>query len=113
VSFETLSEEVQAWRDARPWISQGACSGMGTAFTGASHAEQVAVCRGTTAPWARPCPVMRECFEDAFEWTRRHSIREMLDGDLVRGGVTPTEMHVQVTRWRKNRKAMYNSEATC
>lgn len=98
---------------AQGWHSQAKCLGMAQAFTSASHEEQVAVCDGTTAPWAKPCPVREECLEDIVQRTLEHGPRELTDGNLVCGGMLPTQVRVVVRARKKSPEAVYNLAGTC
>lgn len=81
------------------WHERAACRGMTTAFTSAELEDQIAVCDGTTAPWARPCEVREQCLLDFVE---RHTegnggIVEACCNATVHGGRTPNEL-VQICR---------------
>lgn len=87
-----------AFREAVEWFPRGNCHGMQSAFTEASHEEQVAVCRGTAAPWMKTCPVLMECREDILVRYEIFGMAEINDGNLVAGALTPGEQRKMIRR---------------
>lgn len=100
-SFEQMEMDAVALLErllaSRPaWWSEARCRGMAQAFTHGTHKEQLEVCHGAYA--GGPCPVMDECREDLIERARKFGYRELNDGDLVCGGMTPAQLRAEILR---------------
>lgn len=123
----SLEEEIAALKAAmsvdRPeWQKKALCRGLGEAFYGRAAVvgrngrvyrralkvttqEQVDVCNGTTAPWAKPCPVKKECLNFFFDLAVE-SMQMAYDNKLVFGGELPIDLLVLSREEKVRRKGV-------
>lgn len=79
------------------WKQRAACHGMGSEFTSRSHQDQQKICK--------PCPVKQECLDDLYARVRKYGWREVVDGDLVCGGLAPPQLRTTLYRRRTLEKS--------
>lgn len=97
--YKALGEERPEWHD------KAACRGMTRSFWNASIEDQKSVCKGTIAPWAKPCPVAEECLQDFVAVTiRRSSLIDASFNTTVYGGYSPEQLLVITRQVRREMK---------